>query len=344
MREYFSELLGNENSKEKLGAAIERGTLPHAILIVGPKGSGKRTLAKEISAALNCENKNSDRFSLPCCSCNTCRRIKENNYTDITYLKRDKDRATIGVEEVRNFRSDMFLSSTESSYKIYVIEDADKLTHNAQNALLTVLEEPPKNVIILLLASSLDNILTTIKSRAQSIFMSRFDRDTLKEYLIKKSDKARNLERASKESFDSIIISSDGILGKAISLLSENDALENAEERAVIINIISSLRSSAQYSELYSAISSLPTGRQDFLLSLELLLSAIRDAEVIKLSQSAGLLFFSSHEQAAKYSNEISAKRLMQVYELINDALKDTARNVAISAITSNLAAKIKLI
>ena len=344
MREYFSELLGNENSKEKLGAAIERGTLPHAILIVGPKGSGKRTLAKEISAALNCENKNSDRFSLPCCSCNTCRRIKENNYTDITYLKRDKDRATIGVEEVRNFRSDMFLSSTESSYKIYVIEDADKLTHNAQNALLTVLEEPPKNVIILLLASSLDNILTTIKSRAQSIFMSRFDRDTLKEYLIKKSDKARNLERASRESFDSIIISSDGILGKAISLLSENDALENAEERAVIINIISSLRSSAQYSELYSAISSLPTGRQEFLFSLELLLSAIRDAEVVKLSRSAGLLFFSSHEQAAKYSNEISAKRLMQVYELINDALRDTARNVAISAITSNLAAKIKLI
>lgn len=344
MREYFSELLGNESSKERLGAAIERGTLPHAILIVGPAGSGKRTFAKEISAALNCENKNSAKFPLPCGSCNTCRRIKENNYTDITYLRKDKDRATIGVEEVREFRSDMFLSSTESSFKIYVIEDADKLTHNAQNALLTVLEEPPKNVIILLLASSLDNILTTIKSRAQSVFTSRFDKVTLKKYLLERSDKARNLERLSEEMLDAVIISSDGIVGKALSLMSEKDAAENSEERALITNIISALKPGAQYSELYSSIAALPTGRQDFTEALELLLSALRDIQIMKFSRDASLVFYTSKDEAEKHSKEFSAKRLMRIYELISDALRDTARNVAVSAIASNLAAKIKLI
>lgn len=344
MRQYFSELLGNKNSKDRLGSAIEAGTLPHALLIVGPAGSGKKTLAEEISAALNCENKDSGDFPLPCYCCNTCRRIRDGNYTDISYLRKDKERATIGVEDVRNFRSDMFLSSTESKYKIYVIEDADKLTQNAQNALLTVLEEPPKNVIIMLLASSPDNILTTIKSRAQSIFMSRFDRDTLKKYILQKSERARSLDRNSPELLDGIIISSDGRIGRALSLLSDKEAMENSSERAIVSDIISALKPSAQYSELYSAISALPTGRQDFTSSLEILLSAIRDLQLIKYNPGISLIFYTSYDEALKYSKELNAKRLISIYELIKEALRDTARNVSISAITSNLAAKIKLL
>ena len=139
MRKYFSALYGNSALKTRLGTAIDRGTLPHAFLVTGPSGSGKKTFALELAAAINCERKNDGTLPLPCRECNTCKRIIENNYTDITRLSRQSGKATIGVEEVRLFRDDMFLSPTESSFKTYIIEEADKLTANAQNALLTVL-------------------------------------------------------------------------------------------------------------------------------------------------------------------------------------------------------------
>ena len=140
MRRYFTRLHGNDTVKKRLGAAILSESLNHALLIAGPDGSGKNTLATEIAAALNCEKKGDQVSPLPCGTCNTCRRIYEENYTDIKRLKRDSSKATIGVEELRLFREDMFLSATESDYKIYIIEDADKMTPNAQNALLKVLE------------------------------------------------------------------------------------------------------------------------------------------------------------------------------------------------------------
>ena len=177
MSKYFSALYGNEAVKDRLGRAIRSGTLAHAFLVSGPDGSGKTTLAMEIAAALNCERR--EGAELPCHVCNTCRRIKDGSFIDVKWLEKPKDKMTIGVGEVRTFREDMFLSATESDYKIYIIDNADKMTPNAQNALLKVLEEPPSNVVIFMLSESDDAILTTIKSRAQYVAMERFDEDGL---------------------------------------------------------------------------------------------------------------------------------------------------------------------
>ena len=137
MSRYFPNLFGNERTKERLGAAIDSNTLPHAFLISGPDGSGKRTLANEICAALNCEKKGDPSATLPCNRCNTCRRIAEGKFTDIKVLARAKEKMTVGVEEVRLFRADMFLSSTESPYKLYVIEDAER-KRGRINAIITI--------------------------------------------------------------------------------------------------------------------------------------------------------------------------------------------------------------
>ena len=82
MRIYFPRLIGNEETKERLGRAIESGTLPHAFLIGGPSGSGKSTLAIEIAAALNCSQRHNSQ-TLPCGKCNNCHRIYEGNFPDV---------------------------------------------------------------------------------------------------------------------------------------------------------------------------------------------------------------------------------------------------------------------
>ena len=344
MRNYFSALYGNSAVKTRLGTAIDRGTLPHAFLVTGPSGSGKKTFALELAAAINCEKKNDAISRLPCRECNTCRRIISNNYTDIARLVRQSGKATIGVEEVRLFRDDMFLSPTESNFKTYIIDEADKLTVNAQNALLTVLEEPPRNVIILLLAEAADKILTTVKSRAQSVAMQRFDTEELREYLTAHSDKARLLSKTNPTVLDGIIVSSDGRIGKALSLLSDKQTKENEQDRLVTEKIIESLLPGVPYSELYPAINSLPTARADFIAALESLISALRDIIIVKFDKIAPLLFYTDRVAVQRISENMSTRKMLAVYEILQSALNDTGKNVSTAAISSNMCAKITLI
>ena len=96
-------LVGNEETKNRIGRAIESGTIPHAFLIGGPSGSGKSILATEIAAAMNCEMK-SGGAPLPCGRCNNCKRIYDGNYPDVKLLAKKKDKATLGVDPVKEFR------------------------------------------------------------------------------------------------------------------------------------------------------------------------------------------------------------------------------------------------
>ena len=338
MRRFFTRLWGNETVKSRLGSAILSERQNHALLICGPDGSGKNTLALEIAAALNCENRGNSLFPLPCGTCNSCRRIYDENYADIKRLRRDPSKATIGVEELRLFREDMFLSATESEHKIYIIEEADKMTPNAQNALLKVLEEPPRSVMILLLAEEFDKILTTIKSRSQLITMERFTAPEIIRYLIKNGiASAGDEERLGED-----LMSADGRIGRAIEIISSPDGVE--ADRALIKNILMALRTNAPYSELYAAINALPQKRAELAEIFEELSLAISDLVKIKLSRSAPLTFFESRESAEKISDSLSPKKLASVYDAVREAAEDNAKNANISALISCLGAKIKLI
>ena len=342
MRVYFSGLLGNEETKTRVGRAIENQTIPHAFLIGGPGGSGKSVLATEIAAAINCERKNDTASSLPCCGCESCRRIFEGNYPDVKILSKPKDRATLGVEAVKDFREDMFLSSTESEHKIYIIDDAESMTTEAQNALLKVLEEPPKSVMIIMLAKECDRILTTIKSRAQYIAMSRFDDEELAEILLRKSAEARGLKAQGDDYFLTLIKSADGRLGLAIKLLNKKQAGDVEEGRADIIRLISAIGQKASYAGIYTAISHFPTKRGELSVVLEQVMSALRDLLVIKYDEGAKTLFFSTAEEAKQLCPNISAKKLISVYDTISDAHELCARNANVQNLLSGLCSGIK--
>lgn len=343
MRSYFVRLIGNDETKRRLGLAIENSTLPHAFLIGGPSGSGKTTLAYEIAAAINCEQKHNESSPLPCGKCRNCHRIYEGSFPDVKILSKKKDKATLGVEAIKDFREDMFLSSTESDNKIYIIDDAECMTPEAQNALLKVLEEPPGSVSIILLTKECDRILTTIKSRAQYIAMSRFDDELLAERLLLESGEARAMKATDPARFMGLIMSSDGRIGLAKALLDKRLADSTEESRADIIHLIKAAAQKANYAEIHQAISRFSTKRTELLETLEGLIGALRDLTILKYSPNATMVFFPSADEAIKQCGNIETKKLIALYDAANEAHELCTRNANVSNLLASLASKIRL-
>ncbi len=358
MREYFPRLIGNESAKARIGRAIEDGRAPHAFLIGGPSGSGKSVLALEIAAAINCERRTEGEdgggllgffgeemasgHSLPCGTCNTCRRIYEGNFTDVKLLGKKKDKATLGVDLIKDFREDMFLSATESDYKVYIIDDAESMTSEAQNALLKVLEEPPAGVFIILLAKECDRILTTIKSRTQYIPMSRFSEGEVENFLLERSEEAQRLYRTDRAKFGSAVMSADGRLGLALSLVDPRSAEENAERREDALRIISAVSGRGSFTDIYTALSSLPTKRTELSEAIEEMICATRDLIALSEDRDAPLVFFPSKTEALEYSERSESRRLLLLYDALCEALEYCSKNANVSGLINNLLARLK--
>ena len=341
VREYFPKVLGNRQSANRIGTAIENGTLSHALLIGGPSGSGKTVFATEIAAAVNCEGVGHEA-ALPCGVCSSCRRIFEGNFPDFKVLKKPSDRATLGVDPIKELREDMFLSSTEANTKIYVIDDAECMTPEAQNALLKVLEEPPGSILIILLARECDKILTTIKSRTQYVAMSRFTEDELKRILPARSQEAAQLMRSSPERFDAVIMSSEGRLGEALRLVNAKNADECKAQRDEVAALLRALRQGAPRAELYSAVMALQTSkRQELVNSIENVISAVRDLIAIQNADRVRLLFFTSAAEAKQVAEDIGISALVSLYDALCEAHEYCSKNANIANILTNLLARI---
>ena len=160
----FDSLLGNAQLKENLTGSLSRGHISHFYLLSGPEGSGKKTLARLLSAAILCRSSG----PRPCMECIACRKVLDGNHPDCITVD-DPEKKTVTVKMVREAREDMFIRPNESDHKIYLIPRAQEMRMEAQNALLKVLEEPPKYGVFLLLTDNPDKMLPTIRSRCTEL-------------------------------------------------------------------------------------------------------------------------------------------------------------------------------
>lgn len=342
MQETFPMLFGNADAKARLALDIRNGTLSHAIMIAGPAGSGRKTMLKSIVMALNCENKSKPSNDFPCGKCSCCRRIAEENFTDFKILKLQPGKASIGADELRSFKSDMYLSPSESSFKVYAIDRAEAMTAAAQNALLKALEEPPNNVHIILITTEAAAMLSTIRSRVQLVQTELFRHEDMKEHLLSISSVARRLHERSASRLDAIIVCAAGVIGKAISMLDEKSIADTDAARTSVAAVISALPKRTQFAKLYSAISALPTKREELTYILRMLLGALRDMVVVQTSEQANMLFYLSRSEAAEAMGNMSLSRLISVQNIIVSALRDIDRNVVIPSLLTDVAVAIK--
>ena len=201
-------LAGNERLKQQLSQREEGRGLSHAYLIAGPKGSGRHTLARELSAAMVCTAPAGQR---PFHRCPPCKKVLAGVHPDVNMISGgDKP---IAVDQVRSLRSDAYVRPNEGQRKVYVLEGADQMNASAQNAMLKLLEEGPDYAAFLLLAENGSGVLETVRSRCEELELSPVPLADCRRYL------AARFPGKTEEEREQAAFGCQGVLGRAVALL-----------------------------------------------------------------------------------------------------------------------------
>lgn len=179
----WSDVVGQKQLTDNLRSALKYNKISHAYLIQGERLSGKMMIADIFARALQCENAESDK---PCNQCRSCKQAMNQNHPDILYVQHEKPNV-ISVDNIRQqINGDIAIKPYSGVHKIYIVDEAEKMNVQAQNALLKTLEEPPEYAVILLLATRVEAMLQTILSRCVVLNTRPVHEDMIKEYLMRR--------------------------------------------------------------------------------------------------------------------------------------------------------------
>lgn len=201
-------LLGNMRTLHTLKLMIQNNRLPHAIILEGPAGSGKKTLALYLAKAFMCA-----ADTPPCNCCNCCKTLSAGSHPDYTFFQAEKD--YIGVDDMRKIRSEAYYQPISAKCRVFVINAADTMNEQAQNALLKVIEEPPAASRFIFLCESAAALLVTIRSRCVSFTLGGVEvNQEAIDLVAKKTGAAPALAK-------SALIQASGVIGQALVYLSQ---------------------------------------------------------------------------------------------------------------------------
>lgn len=297
----FKDIIGQEQIKEHLQNAILQNRISHAYIIQGEQFSGKEFIAKAFAAALQCERRGTE----PCGECRSCKQFLTGNQPDIIYVGHEKPN-TIGVEDVRNrINNDIAVKPYSSPYKIYIINEGEKMTPQAQNALLKTLEEPPAYAVLMILTTNAEELLPTILSRCVLLNMKPVPDKQVREYL--KSELMIPDYKA-----DICVAFARGNIGRA-KQLATSEEFENIRNEA--LSLVKNIRG-MELHEMMAAIRKIRDYHIDVNEYLDVLSIWYRDVLLFKATNDTNHLVFREEIQYIRKAADKSA------YEGIENILK----------------------
>lgn len=320
----FSGFLGNDEVKRGLSAAFASRRFPHAIVLQGEQGCGKRTLARLLAKALVCR----DREHAPCGTCPSCIRAAAGSHPDIRIEEGSGATRSLSVDGVKAIIADAYRKPEEADYNVYILLLGARTLAPAQNKLLKVIEEPPKGAVFILVCESAEQLLPTIRSRVQSYTLHPPGREEAAGWLVEHNgvEKNRALELAEVCA---------GNLGRM------QEELEGGEARQALdiaVNIALASVGAGEH-ELLKAAAPLQKDRRLFREVLGRLTVIFRDACVLRAGGGEPL---GGAPQVADKLGDLPMKRLLKLPGLTEEFKQKLDRNANMALLVTAFCARIR--
>lgn len=310
----FTDIVGQEQLKEHLQNAIATNKVSHAYIINGERNAGKEFIARVFAMTLQCEKGETE----PCGECHSCKQALGNNQPDIIYISHEKPN-TIGVEDIRvQINGDIAIKPYSSPRKIYIINEGEKMTPQAQNALLKTLEEPPEYAVILILTTNVEAMLPTVLSRCVVLNMKPVSDRLVKKYLMEQlavPDYKANIS----------VAFARGNIGKAKMLASSEEFEKVKDEAITLVKNINDM----EISEIVKAIKKISEYKFDVNDYLDILMAWYRDVLLFKATKDVNSLVFKEDiQQIMRMSDRSTYEGIEQIVNALQSAKKKLEANV----------------
>lgn len=315
--------IGHDRAVKSLKRGLEIGRTSHAYLFAGPAHVGKMTLAMDLAMALNCLD--SDR---PCGECPQCRRIVGGLHADVRVSGLESEegpqgrwRVAIGIDQVREVRKDASLKPFEGCYRVFIFDGAEQLSEEAANSLLKLLEEPPEQVILVLLTSDLGALPATIVSRCQLLELRPLPMPTIVDVL-------GEVHGVDLDTVTEIARLSGGRLGWALDAVARPEVLEERAERleAIVALVGAGLESRFAYATALS--SSFFRSREMAREELRLWLGWWRDLLLVKEGRASYVTNLSRADTLAEMAGSMTSAEISHAITSVQETWQHLESNV----------------
>lgn len=317
----LSALAGNAALKEQLSAQDRGRGLSHAYLISGAAGTGKKTLARLMAAAMVCTGEG----QRPCLRCPGCKKALGGIHPDVIWVAGPGGKP-ISVDQARSVRSDAYIRPNEAPRKVYILQEAQAMNANAQNALLKLLEEGPAYAAFLLLTDNPGGVLETIRSRCEGISLSPVSRAEAEAYLLRRfPDKPRQEVLSAAERCE-------GILGRAAEEL--EGSRDDGPVRQGAEALLARLAARNELELAAWAVSIEKWDRESLSRLFEATVELLREALALQAGAPA-----SQDSPAVRQAAGLPRKTLLQCVDLLQELRSAAAFNVGAGHLCGALAA-----
>lgn len=328
------ELIGNVDIRQRLADSLINSALAQSYLFQGPRGVGKGLTASWFAARALCQTpENGEWQAKPCGVCSACKRVLSGNHPDVTILDRIEGKASVGIDDVREGIAKVQACSFEGGWRFWIISEAERLTDEAQSALLKTLEEPPESLIMILCAAGSGALLPTVISRCRLYTFKNVSTNELESFLTSRGYSVEKAQIAAR------ICS--GSPGLALNLLNDEDlwylrstAIEQIQ-RAAVGDIWEALQAAVM---LESLNTHKDDPKRDLAQVLRVLLSYYRDAFCLKAGAANTLLvnvdYLDSLQTLVAQSEASYLEKAMQA---IMEAEENLQRNVNVKLLLQQL-------
>jgi len=298
----FKDIKGQDKALFFLKGAIKSGKVAHAYLFIGPEGVGKRLAALNFAKALNCPRNTVDSS---CDECVSCSKMDSGNHPDLFLLKPEKEGASIKIDSVRELTRSINLKPYEARKKVYIIDGAESMGHEAQNAILKTLEEPPPESVLILIARDGHGLFSTVTSRTQPVIFFPLRREEIKAILMQKY-------KRSAPDAELLASVSSGSMAKALKY--EDEDFSETRSR-----ILKCLAEKTLFDSDFDRVS-----KADLRLYLDVMLTWYRDILVVKAA-SAGSPALLNPDSSEAIGIEAKRMDFGQLHFIIKNIISTTS-------------------